>query len=85
MDMTEQHGTYSFTMSTLVQHLQMSLKNPISKEDAVSCVRLLATEVAPSWVKIKELGKVVGVTVWRGGRIRREELAGRVEELLRRL
>lgn len=85
MDMTEQHGTYSFTMPTLIQHLQMSLKNPISKEDAVSCVRLLATEVAPSWVKIKEVGKVVGVTVWRGGRMKREELAGRIEELLEKL
>lgn len=85
MDMTEQHGTYSFTMPTLVQHLQMSLKNPISKEDAVSCVRLLATEVAPSWVKIKEVGKVVGVTIWRAGRMGREEVAGRVEELLEKL
>lgn len=85
MDMTEQHGTYSFTMPTLIQHLQMSLKNPISKEDAVSCVRLLATEVAPSWVKIKEVGKVVGVTVWRGGRMKREELVGRIEELLEKL
>lgn len=85
MDMTEQHGTYSFTMPTLIQHLQMSLKNPISKEDAVSCVRLLATEVAPSWVKIKEVGKVVGVTVWRGGRMKREELTGRIEELLEKL
>lgn len=85
MEMTEQHGTYSFTMPTLVQHLQMSLKNPISKEDAVSCVRLLATEVAPNWVKIKEVGKVIGVTVWRGGRIGREELVGKVEELLEKL
>lgn len=85
VDMTEQHGTYSFTMPTLIQHLQMSLKNPISKEDAVSCVRLLATEVAPSWVKIKEVGKVVGVTVWRGGRMKKEELAGKIEELLGKL
>lgn len=85
MDTTEQHGTYSFTMPTLIQHLQMSLKNPISKEDAVSCVKLLATEVAPNWVKIKEVGKVVGVTVWRGGRINKEELVGRIEELLGKL
>lgn len=85
MDMTEQHGTYSFTMPTLIQHLQMSLKNPISKEDALSCVRLLATEVAPSWVKIKEVGKVVGVTVWRGGRMKKEELVRRIEELLEKL
>lgn len=85
MDMTEQHGTYSFTMPTLIQHLQMSLKNPISKEDALSCVRLLATEVAPSWVKIKEVGKIVGVTVWRGGRMKRDELVRRIEELLEKL
>ncbi len=85
MDLTEQHGTYSFTMPTLVQHLQMSLKNPIAKEDAVRCVRLLAAEVAPSWVRIREVGKVVGVTVWRGGRIGREELAITVAQLLEKL
>lgn len=80
---TEQEGTCSFTMPTLVQHLQMSLRNPIAKEDAARCVRLLAAEVTPNWVRIKEVGKVVGVTVWRRGRMGREEIAARVGELLR--
>ncbi|KAL8653577.1 MAG: hypothetical protein Q9226_003792, partial [Calogaya cf. arnoldii] len=34
----------SFTMPTIVQHLQMSLRNPIEKEEAVRAVRLLAEE-----------------------------------------
>lgn len=82
-DEIKQDGTCSFTMPTLVQHLQMSLRNPIAKEDAIRCVRLLAGEVAPGWVKIKEVGKVIGVTVWRRGRMGREELAKKVEELLK--
>lgn len=75
-------GTYSFTMPTLVQHLQMSLRNPIAKEDAIRCVRLLAAEVAPGWVGVREVGKVVGVTVRRGREVGREEVARRIEGLL---
>ncbi|MCJ1265727.1 hypothetical protein MMC22_005607 [Lobaria immixta] len=82
---TRERGTYSCTMPTLVQNLQMSLKNPISKEDAVRCVRLLAEEIAPGWVKVKELGRVVGVTVWKGESVGREELAKRAHDLLARL
>lgn len=79
-----ERGTYSCTMSTLVQNLQMSLKNPIAKEDAVRCVKLLAKEVAPRWVRIKEVGKVVGVTVWKGESVGRLELARRVQDMLAR-
>ncbi|KAL9005463.1 MAG: hypothetical protein Q9188_001741, partial [Gyalolechia gomerana] len=42
-------GVKTFTMPTMVQHLQMSLKNPIEKEEAVRAVRLLAEELAPGW------------------------------------
>lgn len=80
-----ERGTFSFTMPTLVQHLQMSLKNPIAKEDAARCVRLLSEEVAPEWVKIREAGRVVGVTVWKGESVGREELAKRIQNLLARL
>lgn len=82
---TKERGTYSFTMPTLVQHLQMSLKNPIAKEDAVRCVRLLAEEVAPGWVKVREVRRVVSVTVWKGESVGREELVKRVQDLLARL
>lgn len=77
--------TYSYTMPSIVQHLQTSLRNPIAKDDAVRCVRLLASEVAPEWVRVREVGKVVGVTVRKGDRglVGRGDLMGRVEELLR--
>lgn len=77
-----QAGTCSYTMATLVQHLQMSLRNPIAKDDAIRCVRLLAAEVAPAWIGVRELGKVVGVTVRKGRQLGREEVARRIEELV---
>lgn len=77
----QQLQVQSFTMPTLVQHLQMSLRNPISKEDAVKCVRLLA-EVVPEWIGLLELGQCVGVTVRRGKVVGREEIRRRVEEML---
>lgn len=78
-----QSGTCSFTMATLVQHLQMSLRNPIAKEEAIRCVRLLADEVVPEWIGVRQVGKLVGVTVRKGRRVGREEVKRRVEGLLR--
>lgn len=78
-------SSYSYTMATLVQHLQMSLRNPIAKDDAVRCLRLLASEVAPEWITVREVGKVVGVTVRNGGGLvgmGREEVKRRIERLL---
>ncbi|KAL9000548.1 MAG: hypothetical protein Q9169_000841 [Polycauliona sp. 2 TL-2023] len=73
----------SFTMPTIVQHLQMSLRNPIEKEEAVRAVRLLAEEVAPAWVGVREIGKLVGVTVRRSGVVGgREEMKMTVKRLI---
>ncbi|KAI4141364.1 MAG: hypothetical protein L6R39_005380 [Caloplaca ligustica] len=72
-------GVKTFTMATVVQHLQMSLRNPIEKEVAVRAVRLLAEEVSPGWVTVREVGKVVGVVVRKGW------LVGGKEEVLRRV
>jgi hypothetical protein len=58
---------FSFTMPTVIQHLQMSLRNPISKDEAVFCMGLLAEEIAPGWVGLRDIGKVKGVTVRRKG------------------
>lgn len=73
----------SFTMPTLVQHLQMSLRNPIGKEEASNCIKALA-EVAAEWVAIREVGKIVSVTV-RGLGLARVEMAKRVSVLMERL
>ena len=73
----------SFTMPTLVQHLQMSLRNPIGKEEVIRAVRVLA-EVAPEWVGVKEVGKMLGVTIRSAGS-RRHELRRKIEGLLETL
>ncbi|KAL8775063.1 MAG: hypothetical protein Q9209_000542 [Squamulea sp. 1 TL-2023] len=67
----------SFTMPMVVQHLQMSLRNPIEKEEAVRAVKLLAEEVAPGWVGVKHVGKLVGVTVRKGGMLEGREAVRR--------
>ena len=73
----------SFTMPTIVQHLQMSLRNPIEKEEAVRAVRLLAEEVAPGWVGVQEIGKLIGVTVRRIGAVGgREKVKGTVKRFI---
>ncbi|KAI4120015.1 MAG: hypothetical protein LQ345_000274 [Seirophora villosa] len=72
-------GVKTFTMPTVVQNLQMSLRNPIEKEEAVRAVRLLAEAVAPGWVGVREVGKVVGVTV------RREGMVGGKEGVMRKV
>lgn len=56
--------------------MQMSLRNPIGKEEAVKCVRLLA-EVVPEWIGVREVGRLVGVTV-RGEGVGRDELRRRI-------
>lgn len=74
--------TFSFTMPTLVQHLQTSLRNPISKDEVERCVTLLVEEVAPSWIRAGRIGKVVGITVVRSGAVGRDEMRRRVSKVL---
>lgn len=73
---------FSFTMPTVVQHLQMSLRNPISKEEAVRCMGLLADDITPGWVGIRDVGKLKGVTVRRVKGFGREELRERIRVAL---
>lgn len=49
-------GRVSFTMAMVLQKLKDSLRLPISKEEATACVRLLAAEVAPEWLRIVVVG-----------------------------
>ncbi|MCJ1438105.1 hypothetical protein MMC27_007492 [Xylographa pallens] len=72
----------SFTMPTVIQHLQMSLRNPISKDEAVRCVGLLAEEIAPGWIGVREIGKLKGVTVRGTSGVGREEMGRRIAEAM---
>lgn len=56
-------GRASFTMVTVLQKLKDSLRLPISKDEGTACVRLLAGEVAPEWLRIVTIGARENVVV----------------------
>ncbi|KAI9849890.1 MAG: hypothetical protein M1837_000104 [Sclerophora amabilis] len=62
----QKRSVFSLALLTLVQHLQNSLRNPISTEQGELAVRVLAEEVAPEWVSVVTVGQVVAVVVRRG-------------------
>ncbi|KAJ0107395.1 hypothetical protein J7T55_009359 [Diaporthe amygdali] len=59
-------GRLSFKMVTLLQKLKDSLRLPISKEEGAACIRLLAGEVAPEWLKIVVIAGKENVVVQMG-------------------
>lgn len=59
-------GRVSFRMVTLLQKLKDSLRLPISKEEGAACIRLLAGEVAPEWLKIVVIAGKENVVVQMG-------------------
>jgi hypothetical protein len=46
----------SFSMAALMVRLKDSVRTPVSQEDAAVCVRLVAEEVAPGWLRIVKIG-----------------------------
>lgn len=59
----------SFSMAATIQHLQQSLRTPITKDEVERCLGLMASEIMPSFVKVVASGQVKGVVVTRGGKI----------------
>ncbi|TPX15675.1 uncharacterized protein E0L32_000009 [Thyridium curvatum] len=53
----------SFTMGAVLTKLKDSLRLPISREEGAACVRTLAREIAPEWLKIVTIGNRENVVV----------------------
>ena len=68
----------SFTLPTVLGKLRDSFKTPMSKEEGATCVRLLASEIAPGWVKIVKMGKVEALVVNRDEKPGEEDIRERV-------
>jgi hypothetical protein len=58
----------SFTLPTVLGKLKDSFKMPISKEEGETCVRLLALDIAPEWLRVVKMGKVDAIVVNRDNR-----------------
>lgn len=74
-------GRVSFRMVTLLQKLKDSLRLPISKEEGAACIRLLAGEVAPEWLKIFVIAGKENVVVQMGRAPSSGEVVERVKVL----
>ncbi|KAK3403054.1 hypothetical protein B0T20DRAFT_399933 [Sordaria brevicollis] len=72
----------AFTMTALLVKLKDSLRTPISQEDAAGCVRLLASEVAPQWLRMVTVGGKENVVVTTALQPSKMEVGQRVKVLL---
>jgi hypothetical protein len=69
----------SYTVPTILGKLKDSFKTPISKDEAENCLRLLATDIAPEWVKLVKIGKMDAMVVDRDGRPHDQVLEERIK------
>lgn len=58
----------SHSMQGMIKHLQDSLRNSISKEEAVLCLELMATNVMPGYISLIKNGGLCGVVIKRAGK-----------------
>ncbi|OIW31579.1 hypothetical protein CONLIGDRAFT_229457 [Coniochaeta ligniaria NRRL 30616] len=63
MATAEGRARISFTMPALLVKLKDSLRTPVSLEDGACCVRLLAAEIAPEWLRIVTIGGKENVVI----------------------
>ncbi|KAI1162995.1 hypothetical protein F5B18DRAFT_621600 [Nemania serpens] len=77
-------GRVSFAMAALLEKLKDSFRMGISKPEGAACVRLLAAEVAPEWVRVVTLSGREHVVVEMTRQIGKGEVAGRVRGILER-
>ncbi|KAL1858302.1 hypothetical protein VTK73DRAFT_7847 [Phialemonium thermophilum] len=53
----------SFTMAAILVKLKDSLRIPISPEEGACCVRLIAAEIAPQWLRVVKIGGKENVVI----------------------
>ncbi|KAK5628913.1 hypothetical protein RRF57_004628 [Xylaria bambusicola] len=77
-------GRISFTMASLLEKLKDSFRMGISKPEGAACVRLLANEVAPEWIRVITLAGRENVVVEVSCQVGKPEVARRVRDILGR-
>jgi len=73
----------SFTLPTVLGKLKDSFKTPVSRQEGDVCVRLLAAEIAPEWLKVVKMGRSDMVVVIRENRPGDEEIRERIAKASR--
>ncbi|KAK3640354.1 hypothetical protein LTR56_011952 [Elasticomyces elasticus] len=68
----------TLSMQAMVQQLQQSLRNPISREEVERCLELMAGEITPEFVSLFVSGSVKGVVVRREGKVDMADVRERI-------
>lgn len=72
----------AFTMAVILEKLKDSLRMPVSREEGTACVRLIAGEVAPEWLKVVTIGGRENVVVQRSAQPVDRVIQERVQRLM---
>lgn len=73
---------HSLSLPAIVQQLQQSLRNPISKDEVLKCLNVMSGEITPGFVRVIQSGEVQGVVIVRSCAVGHAELRRRVERAL---
>ena len=68
-------------MASVLTKLRDSMSVPLSKEEAALCVRLLASEITPNWLRIVAVGGRENVVVFLDYTPSNAEVEKRAQEL----
>lgn len=72
----------AFAMTVIADKLKDSLRVPMSREEAIACVRIISSEVAPEWLRIVTIGGRDNVVVQRQSQPVDRVINERVQRLL---
>lgn len=72
----------AFTMFAIAEKLKDSLRVPMAREEAITCVRLIANEVAPEWLRLVTIGGRENVVIQRNGEPVAKTIQDRVNRLM---
>ncbi|KAF2861362.1 hypothetical protein K470DRAFT_196942, partial [Piedraia hortae CBS 480.64] len=72
----------SMSVTAVVQQLQQSLRNPISRDEAERCLALMSQEITPGFVKVVSTGNVHAVVLSRQAQFDIAQVRERVRVLL---
>ncbi|KAJ4151070.1 hypothetical protein LMH87_011787 [Akanthomyces muscarius] len=72
----------AFAMAVIVEKLRDSLRVPMAKEEGIDCIRLIAKEIAPEWLRIVAIGGRENVVIQRGGEPVSRVIQERVQKLM---
>ncbi|KAI1773464.1 hypothetical protein F4818DRAFT_443302 [Hypoxylon cercidicola] len=77
-------GRVSFTMATTLEKLKDSFRSGISRDEGAACVRLLAADVAPEWIRVVTIAGRENVVVETDRELGRVDIENRVRAILER-